>query len=83
MRLHLLEWWRPSEIDGINTRMRRLLGAEAVPARRFHARAVPELDVDSPALLYRTPSPPEVFQPETGWPFHRRLERWMAGEGES
>ena len=34
----------------------------------------------APRVLYQSPAPPDIFQPESGWPDGRPVERWMHGE---
>lgn len=31
-------------------------------------------------VLYQSAFPPEIFQPESGWPAFRKVERWIHGE---
>ena len=33
----------------------------------------------APRVLYQSPAPPEIFQPECGWPAAARVERWIDG----
>ena len=34
----------------------------------------------APLVTYQSPTPPDIFQPESGWPDGRPVERWMHGE---